>query len=238
MEVEAGTERGAAADQISLWHLFWQAQLRRPARDAGTRLASVWCWAIIFEKFFVYRRAVKSSRHVRADLLVGPVARRPLHDARSAAQRRAWRPSSWPPCGSGSAARRARHGPGSRAFRSASRRSWTSRSRRRSRGSSSRLLFLATVGSAAPVRRAVRHGVGHHDIPSRPSPIRRTPTSRSSRPALAEALFATALGLLAAIPATIFYNKFAADRSKVGARLENFAEEFSAIISRQLDERS
>ena len=50
-------------------------------------------------------------------------------------------------------------------------------------------------------------------------------------------MIATALGLLAAIPATIFYNKFAADASKIGARLENFADEFSAIISRQLDER-
>ena len=56
-------------------------------------------------------------------------------------------------------------------------------------------------------------------------------------PGIAEALIATALGLLAAIPATIFYNKFAADASKIGARLENFADEFSAIISRQLDER-
>ena len=56
-------------------------------------------------------------------------------------------------------------------------------------------------------------------------------------PGIAEALFATALGLLAAIPATIFYNKFTADTAKIGARLENFADEFSAIISRQLDER-
>jgi biopolymer transport protein TolQ len=57
-------------------------------------------------------------------------------------------------------------------------------------------------------------------------------------PGLAEALFATALGLLAAIPATIFYNKFANDISRIGARFENFAVEFSAIISRQLDERA
>ena len=56
-------------------------------------------------------------------------------------------------------------------------------------------------------------------------------------PGLAEALFATALGLLAAIPAVIFYNKFAHDIGKLGARLENFADEFGAIISRQLDER-
>ena len=56
-------------------------------------------------------------------------------------------------------------------------------------------------------------------------------------PGIAEALFATAIGLLAAIPATIFYNMYTADAGKIGARLENFADEFSAIISRQLDER-
>jgi biopolymer transport protein TolQ len=56
-------------------------------------------------------------------------------------------------------------------------------------------------------------------------------------PGLAEALFATALGLLAAIPAVVFYNKFSSDITRIGARLENFADEFSAIISRQLDER-
>jgi biopolymer transport protein TolQ len=56
-------------------------------------------------------------------------------------------------------------------------------------------------------------------------------------PGIAEALFATAIGLVAAIPATIFYNMFVADAGKIGARLENFADEFSAIISRQLDER-
>jgi biopolymer transport protein TolQ len=57
-------------------------------------------------------------------------------------------------------------------------------------------------------------------------------------PGIAEALFATALGLLAAIPAVVFYNKFANDIGKLGGRLENFMAEFSAIISRQLDERA
>ena len=56
-------------------------------------------------------------------------------------------------------------------------------------------------------------------------------------PGLAEALFATALGLLAAIPAVIFYNKFASDTGKIAAQMENFSDEFSAIISRQTDER-
>lgn len=56
-------------------------------------------------------------------------------------------------------------------------------------------------------------------------------------PGIAEALLATAIGLVAAIPATIFYNKFAADVNKQTQRLEGFADEFSAILSRQIDER-
>ncbi len=57
-------------------------------------------------------------------------------------------------------------------------------------------------------------------------------------PGIAEALFATALGLLAAIPATIAYNKLSADSGKLTARLESFADEFSTILSRQLEARS
>lgn len=56
-------------------------------------------------------------------------------------------------------------------------------------------------------------------------------------PGIAEALFATALGLLAAIPAVIFYNKFTNDLNHYAVRLEGFADEFSAILSRQLEER-
>ena len=56
-------------------------------------------------------------------------------------------------------------------------------------------------------------------------------------PGIAEALFATAIGLVAAIPATIFYNKFVADVNKQAGRLEGFADEFAAILSRQIDER-
>jgi biopolymer transport protein TolQ len=55
-------------------------------------------------------------------------------------------------------------------------------------------------------------------------------------PGIAEALFATAIGLLAAIPAMIAYNKISSDLNRYGNRLESFASEFGAIISRQLDE--
>lgn len=55
-------------------------------------------------------------------------------------------------------------------------------------------------------------------------------------PGIAEALFATALGLLAAIPAVIAYNRFVNELSRYTARLESFADEFSAVLSRQHDE--
>jgi biopolymer transport protein TolQ len=57
-------------------------------------------------------------------------------------------------------------------------------------------------------------------------------------PGIAEALFATAIALAAAIPANIFYNKFVRDAGKTQGRLESFADEFSAILSRQIDERA
>ncbi|PVA10264.1 protein TolQ [Pelagivirga sediminicola] len=54
-------------------------------------------------------------------------------------------------------------------------------------------------------------------------------------PGIAEALLATALGLLAAIPAVIFYNKLSADSDRIVAGYEAFADEFATILSRQLD---
>ncbi|MEZ5961174.1 MAG: protein TolQ [Hyphomonadaceae bacterium] len=56
-------------------------------------------------------------------------------------------------------------------------------------------------------------------------------------PGIAEALFATALGLVAAIPAVIFYNKFTGDLDRFGDRLETFSDEVAARLSRRLSER-
>lgn len=56
-------------------------------------------------------------------------------------------------------------------------------------------------------------------------------------PGIAEALLATALGLLAAIPAVIFYNKLSSDSDRISGAYENFADEFSMILSRQLEKR-
>ena len=54
-------------------------------------------------------------------------------------------------------------------------------------------------------------------------------------PGISEALLATALGLLAAIPAVIFYNKLSTDANRIVGGYEAFADEFSTILSRQLD---
>jgi len=56
-------------------------------------------------------------------------------------------------------------------------------------------------------------------------------------PGIAEALFATALGLAAAIPAVVAYNRFSSQIENLASRLEMFGGEFSTLLSRQLDER-
>ena len=99
-----------------------------------------------------------------------------------------------------------------------------------------RLLFLATTGAAAPF--IGLFGTVWGIMISFQAIANSQNTNLSVvAPGIAEALFATAIGLVAAIPATIFYNMYTADAAKIGTRLENFADEFSAIISRQLDER-
>ena len=97
-----------------------------------------------------------------------------------------------------------------------------------------RLLFLATVGATAPF-------VGlFGTVWGIMSSFQAIAISKNTNlavvaPGIAEALFATALGLLAAIPAVIFYNKFSSDSARIGQRLEAFADEFAAIVSRQID---
>jgi len=57
-------------------------------------------------------------------------------------------------------------------------------------------------------------------------------------PGIAEALFATAMGLVAAIPASVAYNHFSSSINRLASRLEGFSDEFAAILSRQLDEKA
>ncbi|HEX3809203.1 MAG TPA: protein TolQ [Rhizomicrobium sp.] len=97
--------------------------------------------------------------------------------------------------------------------------------------------FLATVGATAPfvglfgtvwgIMNSFSAIAARHDT-----------TLAVVAPGIAEALFATAMGLLAAIPAVIFYNRFVNQIGRYSTRLETFADEFSTILSRQLDEKA
>ncbi len=96
--------------------------------------------------------------------------------------------------------------------------------------------FLATVGSAAPF--VGLFGTVWGIMNSFQSIALTSNTSLAVvAPGIAEALLATAFGLVAAIPAVVAYNKHATDLSRFAGRLEGFADEFAAILSRQLDER-
>ena len=95
--------------------------------------------------------------------------------------------------------------------------------------------FLATVGSTAPF--VGLFGTVWGIMNSFTSIAAQESASLSVvAPGIAEALFATAVGLVAAIPAVIAYNKFAADMERFANRLEGFVDEFNTILSRQIDE--
>jgi biopolymer transport protein TolQ len=100
----------------------------------------------------------------------------------------------------------------------------------------SRLLFLASIGSAGPY--VGLFGTVWGIMTSFTAIAASKNTSLAVvAPGIAEALFATAIGLFAAIPAVLAYNKLQSNVSKAQSRLEGFADEFSAILSRQIDER-
>ena len=104
-------------------------------------------------------------------------------------------------------------------------------------GIEKQLGFLATVGATAPFVGLFGTVWG---IMKSFSAIgaQQGATLAAVGPGMTEALAATAMGLLAAIPAVIFYNKFVNDISRYTGRLEGFSDEFSAILSRQLDEKA
>ncbi len=100
----------------------------------------------------------------------------------------------------------------------------------------SRLGFLATVGATTPFVGLFGTVWGIKNS-FEAIAMQQNTNLAVVAPGIAEALVATALGLLAAIPAVVFYNKLSGDADRLIARMENFAEEFAAILSRQLERR-
>ena len=95
------------------------------------------------------------------------------------------------------------------------------------------LSFLASVGSVSPYVGLVGTVWGiMHAVPGLSNMS--TATLSAVAPCIAEALVATAIGLFAAIPAVVAYNRFAHDGDRIAVRFESFMEEFSNILQRQL----
>ena len=96
------------------------------------------------------------------------------------------------------------------------------------------LSFLATVGSTAPFIGlfGTIWGVKHS---FEQIAISQNTNLATVAPGIAEALLATGIGLIAAIPAVVFYNKLNADSERILGGYEAFADEFATILSRQLD---
>ena len=97
------------------------------------------------------------------------------------------------------------------------------------------LPFLATVGSTAPFI-GLFGTVWGIKTAFEEIAISQNTSLAVVAPGIAEALVATALGLLAAIPAVVLYNKLSADSDRLTGNYESFADEFSTILSRQLEE--
>jgi biopolymer transport protein TolQ len=234
MEVEVA-QGVAQQGNFGLLHLFWQATLVVKLVMIGLVLASVWCWAIILEKYFTIRRAARATETFEQTfwsgqsledlfLSLGPRSNIGMATLFMAAMRE-WKRSQE------STARA-----GFQGLQKRLEKVMDVQLQKEVARLEARLMFLATIGSAGPFIGLFGTVWGIMNS-FRAIAVSKNTNLAVVAPGLAEALFATALGLLAAIPATIFYNKFANDIAKIGARFENFADEFSAIISRQLDER-
>lgn len=221
------------AGDLSLYHLFWQAGWVVKLVMLGLGLASVWCWAIIFEKYLAVRRMNSAndrfeqlfwSGQALEDLYTTLGSRRNIGlSAIFMAAMREWKRSQ-------EAAMRA----GFQGVQKRIEKVMDVQIQKEMDGIERRLLFLATTGSAAPFIGlfGTVWGIMNSFIG-----ISKAQTTNLAvvAPGIAEALLATAIGLVAAIPAVIIYNHFARV-TKGYLELVNRASGASArLLSRDLD---
>ena len=234
MDAVEAVGTAAAHTDFSLLGLFLQADWVVKLVMIGLLGASVWCWAIIVEKALLFTRAhVEMNRFERTfwsgqsleELYQTQSERNPVGlGAVFVAAMKEWKRSHEQNAAShiGVQARLDKVLDVAIA--------------RESEGLEKRLGFLATIGSAAPFIGLFGTVWG---IMGSFTAIAQSESTNLAvvAPGIAEALFATAIGLVAAIPAVIAYNKLSGDANKMIARLEGFADEFSTILSRQLEAR-
>ena len=223
------------APDMTLLGLFLQAHFVVKVVMVGLLGASVWCWSIIVDKTLLFRRTKAEMDAFEEAFWSGRSLEelyRSFNDKPAVGQgalfvaaMREWKKSfekgARSPIGLHNRIEKAMDVTLAREMDSLE----------------SRLGFLATIGSAAPFIGLFGTVIGI--MTSFQAIAASKQTNRAVvAPGIAEALLATAIGLVAAIPAVIAYNKLSADAGKLGMRLEAFADEFSAILSRQIDEKT
>lgn len=224
----------AATHDVSLWGLFMQAGLIVKLVMIGLLAASVWTWAIVIDKYLSYARARRQFDQFEQVFWSGQSLEelyRTLAERNNTglaaifvAAMREWKKSF----------ERGARSPIGLQMRID--RAMDVTMARESETLESRLSSLATIGSAGPFIGLFGTVIG---IMTSFQAIAGSNNASLAvvAPGIAEALLATAIGLVAAIPAVIAYNKFSGEAGKLSARMEGFADEFSAILSRQIDEK-
>ena len=233
--IEAVTLGGSVADMnFSIWALFVRADVVVKAVIILLLVASIWCWAIIFDKVVNLRRLNTRSSEFEQAFWSG-ISLDELYERNSTAPRdpmaavfvsamREWRRTS-----TRSSAGDARVGVSDRIDRVMQ----ITLDREMDR-TEKNMTFLATTGSTAPFIGLFGTVWGIMNS-FQAIAISKNTSLAVVAPGIAEALFATALGLLAAIPAVVAYNKLNKDMDRYASRLDSFAGEFSAILSREMD---
>src|SRR5919197_6092095 len=223
---------------LSVYGLFVQADWIVKAVMIMLLLASIWSWAIIIHKLIRLRTLRSLAKQFEdafwsggsLEELYDRVSNRPTDPMASifVAAMREWRRSAAKGLLSNEALRESLRDRIERVMNIALGREVDQLERY--------MTFLASVGSAAPFVGLFGTVWGIMNSFAAIAGSQNTSLAVVA-PGIAEALFATALGLVAAIPAVLAYNKLSGDIGRYGHRLEAFAGEFNAILSRQLEER-
>jgi biopolymer transport protein TolQ len=228
---------GAAGANLSLWALFLEADIVVKIVMLGLLAASVWVWAVVFEKWSSLRKVNKAADSFEDrfwsggsldDLFEqeGVNASHPMAAVFSAAMGE-WRRT----------VRVAGADISHTSVRERVDRAITVTVQREMDRLERWMVFLASVGATAPFIGLFGTVWGIMHSFSAIAAMHNTNLAVVA-PGIAEALFATAIGLVAAIPAVLAYNKISTDLSRFASRMEGFGAEFSAILSRQTEERA
>ena len=198
----------------------------------GLLLCSLFSWYYIFVKIFTFRRATAQSEKFEKDFWSGG-------DLNALYQRAAKSRDS-----AGTMERlfesgfqeftKLRKQPGQNigAVMDGTRRAMRATYQREMEGLESHLSFLASVGSVSPYVGLFGTVWGIMNSFRGLAKVAQA-TLGTVAPGIAEALIATAMGLFAAIPAVVAYNRFAGDLNRLATKFDSFMEEFSNILQRQ-----